>query len=270
MVDPAVRADDVFWLYIQQEGSTQGGTLHGLQVSHARRGVRRLPAEGHVAVQAAVRPATGRETATSPQGNQGLFSHNFNNVNQTYAYDFSLDEGEGDPRRPRRDRGRRSPRASPNRQPGHLEGSATRAAEERDRRTAREPERDRSRLGASRRFQPGGSLLLGSKDIAYYTSISGNMFQGVTGTEARRRTRPAPATRSSQIDLRLELHRDQARRRRDARRRGRRTRTTSVYGGGPPIVTVAVYGHGLPGSITEAFASHQPAGADRRRSSARR
>ena len=31
------------------------------------------------------------------------------------------------------------------------------------------------------------------------------------------------------------------------------------YGGGTTIVTAAVYGHGMPGSITEAFSTHLPA-----------
>ena len=80
----------IYWLYLQQEGSTSGGTFtpygdppFGGYPNPATSSPYKLPYDS---------AAVG--SCYVGQANEGLFSHNFNNVQQVYAYDFSLDQAD--------------------------------------------------------------------------------------------------------------------------------------------------------------------------------
>jgi hypothetical protein len=79
-----------YWLYLQQEGHTSGGTFNPAGPSDflgypkpASASPYKLPYDS---------AAVG--SCYVGQANEGLFSHNFNNVDQIYAYDFSLDKND--------------------------------------------------------------------------------------------------------------------------------------------------------------------------------
>ena len=81
---------DPYWLYLQQEGHTSGGTFNPAGPSDFK---------GYPKPSSASPYKLPYDSAASGrcyvgQANEGLFSHNFNNVDQIYAYDFSLDKND--------------------------------------------------------------------------------------------------------------------------------------------------------------------------------
>ena len=237
----------VYWLFLHQEGSTQGGTF--------------TPFTGaaYVGYQAKSTspykmPFDPAEVTRCyiPQGNQGLFSHNFNNVGQVYAYDFSLDENsdilaarsgtviafsESIPNEESLSSTKRAKLAGP-----IGAGASPNAID----------------VDSAAGFQPSGALLLGGRDIAYYTAIAGNQFQGVTWLTGSAQDAAAANDNVTQtlfswnfIAIKHDVDESLAAAAPHAHDLG--------LGGGTPIPTVAVYGHGMPGSITAAFGDHLPA-----------
>ena len=77
---------DPYWLYLQQEGHTSGGTFNPAGPSDFK---------GYPKPSSASPYKLPYDKTLGPvyvgQANEGLFSHNFNNVDQIYAYDFSMD-----------------------------------------------------------------------------------------------------------------------------------------------------------------------------------
>ena len=243
----------IFWLYLQQEGSTQDGRFTASKLPP--------PVGAFVGYQDKATspyklPYDPLEVSKCyvPQGNQGLFSHNFNNVNQTYAYDFSLDEGK-EVLAARAGTVIAFSESIPNHQdisddppPAQLKTAIASGAS---------PNTIEVVSGASA-FQPSGMLMLGASDIAYYTSISGDdTFQGVTWHGGAAVNTANAGDNVSQIlfgwnfvALRHDVDESLAAAAPHAHDLG--------HGGKPEIVTVAVYGHGMPGSVTEAFSRHSP------------
>jgi hypothetical protein len=314
----------VYWLFLQQEGSTQSGTFTPSDASPPASAYVGYPPKNTSPYKLPFDPAAVTRCYV-PQGNQGLFSHNFNNVNQTYSYDLSLDEGseilaarsgtviafsEGVPNHQDISRwanptaklknaiaSGESPDsievdyASPFRPIGSLllgadvasftsvdgntfhgvtwqggQASANHAAGEV---VSQKPAKLAGpiALGASPNtievddasgFQPSGSLVIGPHDIAYYTSIAGNVFQGVKWHGGVTADAAVAGDEVKQvlfgwnfIAIQHDVDESLANAGPHAHDLG--------YGGGTTIVTAAVYGHGMPGSITEAFSTHLPA-----------
>jgi hypothetical protein len=109
-------------------------------------------------------------------------------------------------------------------------------------------------------FAPSGALIIGASDLAYYTSISGNTFQGVKWHGGVSTDSPGIGDEVKQLLFGWNFIAIQH----DADDSGAHADPGDHdlgYGGAAAgkIVTAAIYGHGLPGSISEAFASHSPA-----------
>ena len=76
-----------YWLYLQQEGSTSGGTFNPIGPADFKG----YPKPASASPYKLPYDSSKVGSVYVGQANQGLFSHNFNNVDQIYAYDFSLD-----------------------------------------------------------------------------------------------------------------------------------------------------------------------------------
>ena len=79
-----------YWLYLQQEGHTSGGTYNPIGPSDFKG----YPTPASASPYKLPYDSTKVGSVYVGQANEGLFSHNFNNVDQTYAYDFSLDKND--------------------------------------------------------------------------------------------------------------------------------------------------------------------------------
>ncbi|MGZ4334859.1 MAG: hypothetical protein ACXVRJ_11390 [Gaiellaceae bacterium] len=240
----------VYWLFIQQEGSTQGGTF--------------TPFTGNAYVGYQAKDTSPYKMPFDPaavtrcyipQGNQGLFSHNFNNVGQLYAYDFSLDEN-AEILAARSGTVIAFSESIPNEKSLSTGSSPTKSKLTTLIAAGSSP--NTIDVASAAAFQPSGALLVGNRDIAYYTSISGTQFQGVTWLTGSAQDAAAVNDFVEQrlfswnfIAIKHDVDESLAAAAPHAHDLG--------LGGGTPIPTVAVYGHGMPGSITSAFASHLPA-----------
>jgi hypothetical protein len=237
----------VYWLFLQQEGSTQDGTFTPFTGS------------AYVGYQAKSTspykmPFDPAEVSKCyiPQGNQGLFSHNFNNVGQVYAYDFSLDES-SDILAARSGTVIAFSESVPNEESISSTKQAKLAGP-----IGAGASPNTIDVDSAAGFQPSGALLLGTRDIAYYTAIAGNQFQGVTWLTGSAQDAAAANDNVTQrlfswnfIAIKHDVDESLAAAVPHAHDLG--------LGGGTPIPTVAVYGHGLPGSVTAAFGDHLPA-----------
>ncbi len=227
-----------FWLYLQQEGSTSGGTFtpysgaafHGYPPKSTS--PYKLPYD-----------STAVGSCYVGQANQGLWSHNFNNVQQVYAYDFSLDEDSeilaarggtviqfsesvpNEAKPPWQTYDSTLTKAIPN-------GTSPNTIE----------------VASVTDFAALGSVQIGS-DTAYYTSIAGKVLQGVTWHGGGTTAAYAIGDRIEQTIFGwnfIVIKHDVA------------VADHDVGQGGAAIPTVAVYGHGMPGSVSAAFQLHNP------------
>jgi hypothetical protein len=240
----------IYWLFLQQEGSTQGGTFTPFP-GNAYVG---YPPKATSPYKLPFDPAEVSKCYV-PQGNQGLFSHNFNNVGQVYAYDFSLDEGV-EILAARSGTVIAFSESIPNEQSISTGAHPTRSTLTTPLVAGTNP--NTIDVASAAGFQPSGALIIGAHDIAYYTSIAGTQFQGVTWHTGSVVDAAAAGANVEQrlfswnfIAIKHDVDESLAAASPGAHDLG--------LGGGTPIPTVAVYGHGLPGSITSAFALHLPA-----------
>ena len=79
-----------YWLYLQQEGHTSGGTFNPIGSSEFKG----YPKPASASPYKLPYDSSKVGAIYVGQANEGLFSHNFNNVDQIYAYDFSLDKND--------------------------------------------------------------------------------------------------------------------------------------------------------------------------------
>jgi len=236
----------IFWLYLQNEGRTDGGRF----TPFTGRAYTGYPDKATSPYKLPFDPAEV-DKCYVPQGNQGIFSHNFHNVGQVYSYDFSLDEGAEilaaragtvvtfcDSIPNEKDL---SPTTKAKLQTPIAAGDAPVTID----------------VDTVAGFMPAGALFIGTSDIAYYTSISGTQFQGVTwhGSVAA-----SPALLNDDVIQNLfgwnfiAIRHDV-----DETLAALAAPHAHDKGlGGNPLTTVATYGHGFPGSVTAAFARHNP------------
>ena len=79
-----------YWLYLQQEGHTSGGTYNPAGPADFKG----YPTPASSSPYKLPYDSSKVGSVYVGQANEGLFSHNFNNVDQIYAYDFSLDKND--------------------------------------------------------------------------------------------------------------------------------------------------------------------------------
>jgi hypothetical protein len=242
---PQVVLTTIYWLYLQNEGSTQDGKFTPF-AGNAYDGYQpkdtspyKLPFDPAAVAKCYV-----------VQGNQGIWSHNFNNVGQVYSFDFSLDEGD-EILAARAGTVVQFSESVPNTENPPWQDKNTTLA------TAigagvGPATIDLANAGA---FADVGWLMLGD-DTAYYTSKSGNTLQGVTWrggmTVGHASGDPATQTIFGWNFIAIKHDVDESLAALAA------PHAHDLGLGGVPATTIAVYGHGLPGSITAAFASHDP------------
>jgi hypothetical protein len=242
---PQVVLTTIYWLYLQNDGSTQngrytpftGGAYKGYQPKDTS--PYKMPFD----------PAAVSHCYVV-QGNQGLWSHNFNNVGQVYAYDFSLDEGD-EVLAARAGTVIQFSESVPNTEnPVWTDHTSTLATAIN---AAVGPATIDVASGAV--FAEQGWVVIGD-DFGYYTSKSGNTLQGVTWKGGVTAAHAVGDTVTQTIfgwNFVVVKH--------DVDETGAALASPDAHDlgvGGTAITTLGVYGHGLPGSISAAFASHDP------------
>jgi hypothetical protein len=239
-----------FWLYVEQEGGTSGGTFTPFQDAAGNP----LPAfKGYP------KKTTNNVPTPSPyflpyapsegpvyvgQGNQGLFSHNAGNVGQLYSYDFSVD-AKTELLAARAGTVVAFSEAIPDNVNGPFGAFNTtlRTA------IAAGPGPSTIDVQSTANFLAPGILQIGGT-TAFFTSIpDANTFAGVTWTSGT-----APNVAAGQGVQQNVFGWNFV-----AIRHDTLDGTHDLGPGGVAMTTIATYGHGANGGVSAAFARHTPA-----------
>ena len=237
-----------FWIYVTEEGSTSGGT-------YTPYGSPKFTGYPPRDTSPYLLPYDSNAVGSCyvGQANQGLWSHNFNNNQQLYAVDFSLDQGD------------EILAARPGTvvafwetNPDDTQGSSTTLATTLAIAIPAGPAPPTVTLNSiPTGLAPVGQVSIFSgvnqEDIRY-TSIAGNVLQGCTWPQAVARAGQVPAYGAGSavqqiapswnvVVIRHDLDTPHAH---------------DIGQGGAAVATLAVYGHGRNGSVSAAFLRHSP------------